>query len=286
MIKIKANYQIKKDLKFLLEMNDNNILRLSEKINVSRNSLEEVIKTDKASLDVLEKIYSYIYLNKYRINKAKEEILKENNELILFHGSKEGLEEIKINGSRKTCDFGYGFYLGESYEQALKFIVEYKDSSVYSFKMDIKDLRVKQFKCDLEWMLAVVYYRGNNQEIKNNKKVLKVIEEIEAADLIIAPIADNKMFTILNEFSVGDINMDVALHSLSAYGLGNQYVIKTEKALKRLEFVERYFVSFPERERIMYESLERAYGIDTKIKLAKMEYKTGLFIGEILNEKN
>lgn len=283
MIKIEGKYQVKKDLEFLLE--DNSTLKLSNKLKISRNSLEEILKTNEVSIDVLEKIYSSIYLDNYRLNLAKEEILKESNELILFHGSKEGLNEIKIDGSRATCDFGYGFYLGESYEQALNFIVQYPKSSVYSFKIDIKDLKIKRFECDLEWMLAVAYYRGKNEEIKSNNKVLKIIKEIEDADIIIAPIADNKMFNILSEFSLGEINMDVAIHSLSAYGLGNQYIIKTEKALNRLEFIENYYVSIPERQNVSKKSLERAYQIDTKLKLAKMEYKTGLYIGEILNEK-
>ena len=283
MIKVKGKYQVKKDLEFLLE--NNSTLKLSNKLKISRNSLEEILRTNEASIDILEKIYSSIYLDNYRLNQAKEEILKETNELILFHGSKEGLKEIKIDGSRLNCDFGYGFYLGESYEQALNFIVQYPKSSIYSFKIDIKDLKVKRFQCDLEWMLAIAYYRGKNEEIKNNNKILKIIKEIEDADIIIAPIADNKMFNILSEFSLGEINMDVAIHSLSAYGLGNQYIIKTEKALNKLEFIENYYVSIPERQNASKKSLERAYQIDTKLKLAKMEYKTGLYIGEILNEK-
>ena len=283
MIKINGKYQVKKDLEFLLQ--DNSTLKLSNKLKISRNSLEEILRTNDASIDVLEKIYSSIYLDNYRLNLAKEEILKETNEIALFHGSKEGLNEIKIDGSRLNCDFGYGFYLGESYEQALNFIVQYPKSSVYSFKIDIKDLKIKRFQCDLEWMLAIAYYRGKNEEIKNNNKVLKIIKEIEDADIIIAPIADNKMFNILSEFSLGEINMDVAIHSLFSYSLGNQYVIKTEKALNRLEFIENYYVSIPERQNVIKKSLERAYQIDTKLKLAKMEYKTGLYIGEILNEK-
>ena len=283
MIKVKGKYQVKKDLEFLLE--NNSTLKLSNKLKISRNSLEEILRTNEASIDILEKIYSSIYLDNYRLNQAKEEILKETNELILFHGSKEGLKEIKIDGSRLNCDFGYGFYLGESYEQALNFIVQYPKSSIYSFKIDIKDLKVKRFQCDLEWMLAIAYYRWKNEEIKNNNKILKIIKEIEDADIIIAPIADNKMFNILSEFSLGEINMDVAIHSLSAYGLGNQYIIKTEKALNKLEFIENYYVSIPERQNASKKSLERAYQIDTKLKLAKMEYKTGLYIGEILNEK-
>ena len=283
MIKVKGKYQVKKDLEFLLE--NNSTLKLSNKLKISRNSLEEILRTNEASIDILEKIYSSIYLDNYRLNQVKEEILKETNELILFHGSKEGLKEIKIDGSRLNCDFGYGFYLGESYEQALNFIVQYPKSSIYSFKIDIKDLKVKRFQCDLEWMLAIAYYRGKNEEIKNNNKILKIIKEIEDADIIIAPIADNKMFNILSEFSLGEINMDVAIHSLSAYGLGNQYIIKTEKALNKLEFIENYYVSIPERQNASKKSLERAYQIDTKLKLAKMEYKTGLYIGEILNEK-
>ena len=109
-----------------------------------------------------------------------------------------------------------------------------------------------------------------------------IVKRIEEADVIIAPIADNKMFYIMSQFAEGEINADVALHSLSASGLGLQYIIKTEKALKKCIPIERYYLSAPEREDCRKTLIERGYEIDTKLKLAKREFKEGLYIEELL----
>ena len=102
------------------------------------------------------------------------------------------------------------------------------------------------------------------------------------ADVIIAPIADNKMFYVMAQFVDGEINADVALHSLSASKLGQQYVFKTSKAIGRLKLIEKCYLSKPEREECRKRLIERGFEIDTKLKLAKREYKTGLYIEEIL----
>lgn len=64
------------------------------------------------------------------------------------------------------------------------------------------------------------------------------------------------------QFAEGEINVDVALHSLSASKLGLQ--------------------SEPERKDCRKLLNERSYEKDTKLKLAKRQFKTGLYIEEIL----
>ena len=112
--------------------------------------------------------------------------------------------------------------------------------------------------------------------------IAQIVADIEAADIVIAPIADNKMFYVMAQFTEGEINADVALHSLSASKLGHQFIFKTEKALQNLVPIEKYYLSNPEREDCRKALNERSYEIDTKLKLAKREFKTGLYIEEIL----
>ena len=153
---------------------------------------------------------------------------------------------------------------------------------VYSFKYSFDGLNLVDFDCSLEWMLAICYFRGTIKEYAKSDMVQQVVKKIESADVVIAPIADNKMFYIMSQFAEGEINADVALHSLSASNLGLQYIIKTEKALKRCILVERYYLSVPERDDCRKSLIERSYEIDTKLKLAKREFKDGLYIEELL----
>ena len=139
-----------------------------------------------------------------------------------------------------------------------------------------------KFDCTLDWMLAICYFRGTLGNYATNTMVKKVVNEVQNADVVIAPIADNKMFYIMAQFTEGEINADVALHSLSASKLGYQYIFKTDKALNNLIPIEKYYLCMPEREDCRIALNERSYEIDTKLKLAKREYKTGLYIEELL----
>lgn len=282
MINVDCKYRIKEDIEFILESEKLTISELAEKTNVSRITLNSIMKTGSTTDSVCEKIYSFAYKSRYRINSVKEELLKEKYKNVLFHGSKNGLSKITVTGSRTDCDFGNGFYLGETYNQALSFVFEDRQSSVYSFRYSLEDLKLKRFDCSLEWMLIICYYRGTLGDYSKNKAISKTVSEAEEADVIIAPIADNKMFYIMAQFAEGEINADVALHSLAASSLGLQYVFRTERALDKLIPVEKYYLCSPEREDCRYQLNERGYEIDTKLKLAKREFRKGLYIEEIL----
>ena len=282
MLKVNCDYNIKEDMGFILESEKINSTELSERTKVSRTTLDAIEKQGRAREDVCEKIYAYAYENKYRINSVKEELMKEKYSDVLFHGSKHGLSEVTISGSRDNCDFGRGFYLGEAYSQALSFVCEKDKSCVYAFGYSLENLKIKRFSCDLEWMLAICYYRKTLGEFCTSSMVEKIVAEVEAADVVIAPIADNKMFYVMAQFTDGEINADVALHSLSASKLGLQFIFKTEKALQNLVPIEKLYLSNPEREDCRRFLSERGYEIDTKLKLAKREFKTGLYIEEIL----
>ncbi len=282
MVRVDCEYSVKEDIGFLIEAENINILELSKRTKVSRTTLEAIRRTGRARDDVYEKIYSYAYKNRYRLNAVKEELRKERYGDVLFHGSKFGLSEITAGGSRENCDFGVGFYLGETYTQALSFVCENEKSSVYSFRYSLEGLNTIRFDCDLEWMLAICYFRGRLNEYASNRIIRQIVDKTEAADVIIAPIADNKMFYVMTQFTDGEINADAAIHSLSASKLGLQYVFKTDRALNNLTPIERYYLSEPERDDCKKLLNERSFEIDTKLRLAKREYKTGLYIDELL----
>ena len=282
MIEVRCEYKIKEDIGFILEAEKINNAELAERTRISRTTLDKIAKKGRTTDNVYEKFYSYAYESRYRINSVKEELIREKYKDVLFHGSKNGLTEITISGSRPNCDFGEGFYLGETYSQALAFVCENEKSSVYSFRFIPSGLKTKRFDCSLEWMFAICYYRGTLGKYGQSSLVKQIVTEVGKADVIVAPIADNKMFYIMSQFAEGEINADAALHSLSASKLGLQYVIKTEKALKRLMPIEKYYLSRPEREDCTRSLIERGYEIDTKLKLAKREFRNGLYIEEIL----
>ena len=277
-----SNYRIDDDIKMIVETEKMNLELLSKRTNISKSTLYEIFNSGFATKDVYEKFYSYAYSLGYRMNKAKESILKENNKLVLFHASKKGLSLIDYNKSRKSCDFGTGFYLGESYDNSLDFVCDYYDSSIYSFIYELKNVKVLELAPSLEWMLIICYYRGQLEKNKDNKIIVELIKKVEESDVIIAPIADNRMYYIMTLFVNGDINENVAIEALIAANLGNQYVLKNEKALSKLDFVEKYYLCNLEKQDALNRLNKRAMDIDTTLKETKRKYREGRFIEEVL----
>lgn len=277
------NYCLKRDIKLFIESEKMDLDLFARETGVSINTIKEVLNKKKSVTNkVYEKIYDYIYKCGYRINIVKEEFIKESGFDILFHGSKEGLNSVLYNGSRDNCDFGRGFYLGESFNSALSFVCDNVGSSVYSFSYSLNDLKVVKFDCSLEWMIAICYYRGTIKNYDNANLIKKIIKKVENSDVIITPIADNRMFYIMTLFANGDINSDIALHSLSASNLGLQYVFRSEKAIKNIKVIEKYYICNSERDDARTKLKERSNYVDSKLKMSKREFKNGLFIEEIL----
>ena len=254
-----------------------------ERITISRNELSKTTPSAK----LLEQIYSFAFKNNIKLNKLKEMLWLdnlENGHKLLFHGAKsEIIDELEINRSRKNNDFGQGFYTGEKYEQAISFISGFDKSCVYMLDFCDKDLKHKQYGVNQEWMMTIAYYRGALEEYKHHPIVKKLAEESRLYDYIIAPIADNRMFQIINSFIYGEITDEQCKHCLAATNLGAQYVFITEKALKNLKPVERCYVS--DNERQYYKKLrfsDTKLG-DDKVKLARIKYRgKGHYIDEIL----
>ena len=81
-----------------------------------------------------------------------------------------------------------------------------------------------------------------------NDKVIEIIEDINKADYIIAPIADNQMYDTLTAYGLKQITDEQCLNALSANNLGKQYVIKTQRAVDKLIMIERMYLCETEKE--------------------------------------
>lgn len=235
----------------------------------------------------IEKIIEYAIKNKIEINKIYENLLLDLNsdyEYILFHGCKNNLEfPLDLKHSKVNNDFGIGFYLGESFDQASAYISNSKSNDIYVFKLNTVGLKIKRMAVNEEWMLAISYFRGWLSRYDESIKLKQIIDEILNSDVIIAPIADNRMFDIISEFVRGEITNEQCCHSLSATNLGMQYVIRNEKSISNLTFIKQMFLSEIEKKRLIKTRLESNLISQNKVKVAKIEYRgKGKYIDELL----
>ena len=277
------------------------ITLICDVLDISESDLAKQLKVSLVTIDNwknnikkieylnLNKLYDFAYKRKIIFNGAFEQLLKQENEteksIVLFHGTKDDfIFPIDINKySRMNNDFGIGFYLGESFKQACAYVSSYEFSKVLAFKLNLKNKKIFQFNVDTKWMLAIAYFRGWLDDYKDSHLLKKILGEIEKADVIVAPIADNRMFDIISDFSEGSITDLQCQHSLAATNLGYQYVLKTTKAINDLSFLKEMFVCDEEKQAIIKDRFEISHNGLNKAKMARIEYRgKGKYIEELL----
>ena len=237
----------------------------------------------------LEALYSFAYRKRLRISHYKEQFLREDTPkplIPLFHGAKSLLDgPISCSRSRSNNDFGQGFYCGESFDQAAMFVSDFPGSCVYSLTFDPTGLACRNYAVNLEWMLCIALCRGRLDEFANTRRAKELLKSLDTADYVVAPIADNRMYQIIDEFARGEITDAQCEHALSATDLGMQYVIRSERAASKLVLWERCFICEPERADYRRMGEERGRLGQDKARLARRNYRgKGVYIEELFDE--
>ena len=281
------NYRINEDLKLIREMLDMSQEEIANNISVQKRTIIRIENGENYPSDnTIEKIYDLAYKKGIKLNNIKEMFYKEEipNDEIIFHGARTTIEgTISPFCGRDNNDFGSGFYCGETSEQASSFVSRFPSSCIYMIKFNDKDLKKVNFDVNQEWMLAIAYYRGTLDAYREHPLIKKIIDKVNKADYIYAPIADNRMYRIIEQFIDGLITDEQCKHCLAATNLGKQFVFLTEKATANLEIIERCYLSNAERE--YYQNIKQSdiNDGDNKVKLAMIKYKNqGKYIEEIL----
>lgn len=286
-------YPILKDIELIKKTKKLSNASLAELLGIGEATLYRYLKKPQSiSYDNLNKIYDFAYTNGLRLNTIKsnffEEEFKKKECTIMYHGSEEGMfgNKVDLKYSSDNNDFGIGFYCGDAMIQPETFVINYERSSLYMFAFNPNKLKKLEFNVDTEWVLAIAYYRGYLNKYKNNKKIINIINKINEADYIIAPIADNTMFDIIEKFTRGEISDVQCQHSLSATNLGKQYVFKSQKAIDSLIFLNKCFISKAERKDLSKVLTDNKLVSEDKVNIAMDKYRTkGKLIGALLDEK-
>ena len=282
------NYNISDDLitiRKILNISQND---LAKELGISKMTIIRIENNvNYPSKTILAKIYDFAYNKNIKLNHLKELFYKEElleNDVLLFHGTKTDIiGNISPFVGRERLDFGKGFYCGESSYQTISFISKYEGSSIYILKASLNDLTFAKFNVDTEWMLAIAYYRQMLNDKENHPLIDKIKKKVSMSDYIIAPIADNRMFKIIDRFIEGEITDEQCKHCLAATDLGYQYVFLTEKAASKIKILERCYISKLERDTFEAKRETDMYDSNMKVKMAMIKYKTkGKYIEEIL----
>lgn len=179
-------------------------------------------------------------------------MIRTNEIVTLYHGSKSGIRGKIAPISRERCDFGKGFYMGTDRTQPLTLICNYPDARIYTLSADLSDLRILDIEVGLDWALLVAYNRGKMDSIKGS--------------------------AIYDLFFNGEITDMALVNNLSALKLGRQYVALTEKACKKIRILDEQKLTEDDRKKLKQESeANRSKGIAMADEICRKYRRDGMF---------
>lgn len=153
----------------------------------------------------------------------------------LYHGSYMTVNTPKILQADRKLDFGTGFYLTSSYEQAERWAIlkaqRYEGNSPVISVFETDDnifscLKILKFeKADASWLRFVSANR-------------KGLDTDNSFDVIIGPVANDKTMPVISLYFSGLYDEDEAIRRLLPQKLHDQYAFKTEESLSALKFIE------------------------------------------------
>lgn len=220
-----------------------------------------------------------------RIAEESEAIKLKADRVLLYHGSKSGIEGSIEPKSRKQCDFGKGFYMGTDPGQTLTLICDYEKSKFYIVSVSMDNLAHIEVPADIDWAMLVAYHRGKMEKINSTPFYNKYRDMTANKDLIIGNVANDRMFFVIDNFFVGNVTDMALINSLSALQLGKQYVVISQKGCDAVRIEAEVELSYLERLFIKEIAEEnRARGISIANDICKNYRREGMYSDEILDK--
>lgn len=154
--------------------------------------------------------------------------------MVIYHGSNIVVEKPKILQSERMLDFGVGFYATSNKEQAVRWAErvaerrETKDQmlSVYEFDLEAAERGLSIIRFDEpngKWLDFVCANRSGR-------------EATEPYDIVFGPIADDKVYTVVQYYENGVYDKEDAIKRLKVEELYSQILFHTTKSLTYCRF--------------------------------------------------
>ena len=214
--------------------------------------------------------------------------------MIVYHGSDHIIETPLYNGSKRTNDYGYGFYTTENKELAMEWACsDNRDgfANIYELNIDgleILDLNDSQYSI-LNWLAVLTKYRsywqsGSVAEEAKNYLQKSFFVDPSKYDIVIGYRADDSYFSFAQDFVSGAISLRKLSEAMRLGKLGEQIVLKSEKSFSQIRFIdaepaaaETYF----EKKSIRDRDARRAYRLSRQ----KEENIHELYMLDIMREE-
>ncbi len=154
--------------------------------------------------------------------------------MICYHGSDTVVDVPKILESKRPLDFGGGFYVTTSETQAKAW------AKKVALRNNIKQRCVNRYEFNLEKAkteLTVIFFARADEKwldfICDNRSGKPTGEY----DIVIGPVADDKVYRVVIEYENGDTDKETALKKLKTESLCDQILFHTKKSLSYLKYI-------------------------------------------------
>lgn len=164
----------------------------------------------------------------------------------IYHGSSEIIEQPKYGYGKVYNDYGLGFYCTEQLAMAKEWgVSRKKDGIANCYEIDCIDLKILNLNgeefCLLHWLSVLLENREfevlSALAAEAKEYILEKFKvEYDDYDIIIGYRADDSYFSFAQDFINGTISYRQLNHAMHLGKLGQQFVLKSEKAFERLEF--------------------------------------------------
>ena len=168
------------------------------------------------------------------------------NKIVLYHGSNERIEKPLFSKGKIYNDYGQGFYCTEHIELAKEWSCnEGIDGFVNIYELDTSGLKILNLSSEeytiLHWLALLMEnrrFRVSTPVMRRGVQCLKehFLIDISNYDLIIGYRADDSYFSFARAFISNEISLSQLSYAMRLGKLGEQYVLKTEKAFDQLAF--------------------------------------------------
>lgn len=164
----------------------------------------------------------------------------------LYHGSKIIIKKPQFGLGKATNDYGRGFYCTEHLELAKEWACPRKeDGFTNEYEINLKGLKVLDLNGPgmgvMEWLYVLIMNRPVRLESPIQEVGIRWIKShfavnTEGYDIIRGYRADDSYFGFVRSFLENGITLSQLSHAMRFGNLGEQVMLKSEKAFSALKF--------------------------------------------------
>lgn len=154
--------------------------------------------------------------------------------MILYHGSLEIVEMPEVRKPNRTLDYGAGFYLTSSAEQAVDWVNrKLRNGATRGY------VNVYEYNPAFESELSVLEFEKPTEEWLDFVMANRMDRSFtHYYDIVKGPVANDRVYASFALYEAGLLSKHELISELKAYKLVNQVLLHTAASLKSIVFVK------------------------------------------------